>query len=328
MATLYIDRSGAELEIDHGALAIRVNGQLERRLPLLHIDRLVISGALRLTTGLIASLAEAGVGLVILRPRADRAAILSAGHKSGAARRLGQAAMILHAPTKNRWARHWVHAKCMAMNRLLSSFADHDPSARASLFKARALITPLAHRLRAEPLDAASARGIEGAASAAYFDAIQALFAPALGFAGRNRRPPRDPVNACLSLLYTLLYAAAVEGLTGAGLDPAPGFLHEPAPARAGLACDLIEPFRPAADRIVIALFRQRILRKEHFQTTAHGCLLGKAGRRLFYNSIEEPIQRLRSRIRSAASLIAKASDRAYSKISDLGGMIPCGHSM
>jgi CRISPR-associated protein Cas1 len=327
MATLYIDRGGAELELDHGALAVRVSGELDRRVPLLHLERLVITASTQLSTGLLAALAEAGVGVVVIRPRFQRAAVLTGTPRTDAARRLGQAAMILHSPTKDRWARHWVHAECMAMSRLLDSLADHSPAARAALWKARAQIVALSARLRLEALDAASARGVEGAAAAAYFEALQMLFAPALGFSGRNRRPPKDPVNACLSLVYTLLYAAAVEALTGVGLDPAAGFLHEPAPGRAGLACDLVEPFRAGADRTVIELFKNRILRKEHFHSGTEGCLLGKTGRRLFYETIEEPLQRLRARIRSAAWQLAKASDKAYDSISAVGGMTPCGRS-
>ena len=67
--------------------------------------------------------------------------------------------------------------------------------------------------------------GLEGAA-AAYFRALAAAFPPALGFEGRNRRPPRDPVNACLSLGYTLLHGDAVREAAVQGFDPMIGVLH------------------------------------------------------------------------------------------------------
>lgn len=325
MATLYVDRSNAELELDHGALAVRVEGQLQQRIPLLQLERCVITGGMRLTAGLLAGLAEAGIGVVILRPRHERAAVVAGAPAGDAARRLGQAAMAMHEPTKDRWARFWVHAKCMAMLTLLRAEADACAAARARLAAAAGRIAAQAARLRRESLGAESARGVEGAASAAYFEALQELFAPGLGFNGRNRRPPRDPVNACLSLLYTLLYGAAVEAVTGAGLDPAVGFLHEPAPGRAGLACDLVEPYRAAADRIVVELFRSRTLRKEHFQMSDGACLLAKAGRRLFYTSVEEPLERLRERMRRTARRVARAADRAWETVQKSGGMMPCG---
>jgi CRISPR-associated protein Cas1 len=325
MATLYIDRSGAELEIDHGALAVRVEGELQQRVPLIHLERCVITGGIRVTTGLLARLAEEGIGVVIARPRMERAAVMAGAPTGDGTRRLGQAAMALHADTKDRWARHWVHAKCMAMARLMREQAEANAGARASLWKAAERILAQARRLRQERPAAEGARGMEGAASAAYFEGLQELFAPGLGFEGRNRRPPRDPVNACLSLAYTLLYGAAVEAAAGAGLDAAAGFLHEPAPGRAGLACDLMEPARPAADRIVIELFRSRTLRKEHFETGEEGCLLGKAGRRAFYQAVEEPMERIRRRLRASARRVARAADRTYERISEAGGMMPCG---
>ncbi|MCS7042809.1 MAG: CRISPR-associated endonuclease Cas1 [Bryobacteraceae bacterium] len=325
MATLYIDRSGAELELDHGALAVRLDGELQQRIPLLQLERCVIASGVRVSTGLLAGLAEAGIGVLILRPRQERAAVLAGVPQGDATRRLGQAAMALHLPTKDRWARFWVHAKCMSMARLLRTEAERQTAGRAALAGTAARIQAHARRLRQERLGSESARGVEGAASASYFEALRELFPPGLGFEGRNRRPPRDPVNACLSLFYTLLYGAAVEAATAAGLDPAIGFLHEPAPGRAGLACDLVEPFRAAADRVVAELFRTRVLRKEHFQITDGACLLGKAGRRLFYESAEPPLGRLRERMRRLARTVARAADRTYEQVAAQGGVTPCG---
>jgi CRISPR-associated protein Cas1 len=63
----------------------------------------------------------------------------------------------------------------------------------------------------------------------------------------------------------------------GAGLDPMVGFYHQPAHGRESLACDLMEPLRPRADQWVRTLFRDRVLRLEHFAIDKGACLLGKA---------------------------------------------------
>ena len=117
----------------------------------------------------------------------------------------------------------------------------------------------------------------------AHFAGLQAVFAPSLNFNGRNRRPPRDPVNAVLSLGYTMLHAECVLQLYGAGLDPFIGFLHELDFGRESLACDLAEPRRPAVDRFVHHLFRSGELEAAHFVALQGACLLGKAGRAHFY---------------------------------------------
>jgi CRISPR-associated protein Cas1 len=130
-------------------------------------------------------------------------------------------------------------------------------------------------------------RGFEGACGASYFPGYCALFAESLGFNGRNRRPPKDPVNAALSLTYTLLHFDAVRAAYAAGLDPMVGFYHRPARGRESLACDLIEPLRPRADTWIWKLFRERELRAEHFTIDKGACLLGKAGRERFHAAWE-----------------------------------------
>ncbi len=91
---------------------------------------------------------------------------------------------------------------------------------------------PSAQALTLDPL-----RGLKGAAAALYFGAYFSAFAPALGASTRNRRPPRDPVNAVLSLSYTLLYSQATAACWAAGLDPALGALHILRHGRAVQAC-------------------------------------------------------------------------------------------
>jgi CRISPR-associated protein Cas1 len=328
MATLYIESSDIGLEMDHGALALRRNGELLQRIPLLQLERCVVGPGVQLKSGMIATLAASGVSLLVVNPRQDAYAVMAGSARGEAGRRLGQAAMALHAPTQDRWARHWVRLKALGQARLLKRESERSAAARAELLRASALIFAAAARLRAEPLTAESVRGVEGAASAAYFGALPQLFAPSLGFEGRNRRPPRDPVNACLSLIYTMLYGAAVEAALACGLDPDTGFLHEPAPGRASLACDLVEPLRPAADRIVVELFRSRTLRKEHFHTSDDGCLLGKAGRRAFYEAIEAAFGPMRTSLRRLARHVARAADAVYVDIRRAGGIVPCGRSM
>jgi CRISPR-associated protein Cas1 len=100
--------------------------------------------------------------------------------------------------------------------------------------------------------------GFEGAAASAYFNAFPALLngsvPEALRFEGRNRRPPRDPINALLSFGYAQIYRRAVHAILAVGLDPAIGFYHQPRSASYPLALDLIELFRiPLWDMAVVA---------------------------------------------------------------------------
>ncbi len=123
--------------------------------------------------------------------------------------------------------------------------------------------------------------GIEGAAAHLYFQALTEVFPPAMGFRGRQRRPPPDPVNALLSLGYSMLHTQAVNSCRMVGLDPAIGFYHELAYGRESLAADLIEPLRPRYDRWAWRLLAEKQLRDYHFNRTANGCSLVRHMREL-----------------------------------------------
>ena len=101
-----------------------------------------------------------------------------------------------------------------------------------------------------------------------------------LRFTTRNRRPPRDPVNALLGLSYALLtteFSGAVETV---GLDPQIGFLHRARSGRASLALDLVEEFRPIVDRFVVGITRRRQIQTRDFTMKAGGaCYLTDQGR-------------------------------------------------
>jgi CRISPR-associated protein Cas1 len=113
-------------------------------------------------------------------------------------------------------------------------------------------------------------RGVEGQASALYFECFGSMLTvppDEFSFRLRSRRPPRDRVNALLSFLYALLSADCVAACEGVGLDPQFGFLHCLRPGRPALALDLMEEFRPVlADRLVLTLINRKQVRPEHFE--------------------------------------------------------------
>lgn len=115
-----------------------------------------------------------------------------------------------------------------------------------------------------------SARGYEGRASAIYFEGFRCGFVENMGFTRRVRRPPTDPVNSVLSLLYTFLMNRVYAAVRIAGLDPYPGFLHSIDYGRYSLVLDLMEEFRTIiADTLTLSLFNLKILQKEDFRIEA-----------------------------------------------------------
>jgi len=118
----------------------------------------------------------------------------------------------------------------------------------------------------AEADSVGSIRGYEGRGSALYFKGFRNGFVEDMGFRKRIRRPPTDPVNSVLSLLYTFLMNRVYAAVRIAGLDPYPGFLHSADYGRYSLVLDLMEEFRTIiADTLTLSLFNLKILQPEDF---------------------------------------------------------------
>ena len=287
MLTLFIDRKDLQLELDGKRLLVRRPDAGPQGLPLTMLDRVVIQSQVTLDSRLLGTLGQHGIGVTIMHGRAGqrRLQMLGPGHND-ARRRLAQYQLWQNAERRLTWSRQLVQAKITSQQNFLQSALARRPDLRYPLSKAMTGLASLGPSLNGA-MSMNGLRGLEGSASAMYFTGYQHLFADSLGFTGRNRRPPRDPVNACLSLTYTLIHNEAVRACHGAGLDPLLGFYHEPAYGRQSLACDVIELLRPRIDRWVWGIFRQRLLSGNHFSREEPRCLLTKSGRQTFFEQYE-----------------------------------------
>jgi CRISP-associated protein Cas1 len=131
--------------------------------------------------------------------------------------------------------------------------------------------------------------GHEGAGSAAYWKVFGLLLPEGIKFPSRVRRPPTDPVNACLSYGYTLLTLEVTGALAAAGLDPSIGFLHADAQDRPSLALDVMEEFRPLIiDTVVLTEFRRKRLTAESFRAGENQAVMfTESGRKRFLAAFE-----------------------------------------
>ena len=120
----------------------------------------------------------------------------------------------------------------------------------------------------ADARDLDALRGVEGYAAQRYFGVFGELIQnPLFTFTGRNRRPPRDPINACLSYGYALLVSEVERGAWAAGLEPWIGCLHAAARGAPALVLDLAEEWRPLVDDLVLTLANRRQISPEDFRT-------------------------------------------------------------
>jgi CRISPR-associated protein Cas1 len=166
--------------------------------------------------------------------------------------------------------------------------------------------------------------GVEGSMAAAYFRNFTRLLRPRdfdaeWNFESRNRRPPRDPVNAMLSFGYALLAKECTVALLAEGLDPWWGFYHQPRHGRPALALDLMEEFRPVVvDSAVLSAVNTGMVTARDFTRSSAACVLKDSGRKSFIRAYEARLAELvthpvfeyrcswRSMIRLQARLISR----------------------
>ena len=144
---------------------------------------------------------------------------------------------------------------------------------------------------RASSLDALL--GIEGAAARVYFSHFAGMLREPWDwdFTGRNRRPPRDPVNALLSFCYALLTKDALAAVLKAGFDPFLGVYHSVRYGRPALALDLQEEFRPLiADSVTVSVLNNGEIKEQDFVRRAAGVALTEKGRRKVLEAYERRV--------------------------------------
>lgn len=307
MTTVVVDQRGAKLAYQNGALMIRVPDERPRSVPLRLLDRLVIAAAVHIDSPLLTHLAEHDISLLAMPGRGHRRSAFLHGYTHGdAARRLGQYRIAQDDAQALYWARRFVLLRLLGSRRLLRRALATRPDQRAALVRAMDGIAGTTEHART-CTDLDRLRGMEGAAAARFFAGYTRLFADTLEFTARNRRPPRDPINAALSLGYTLAHGDAVRALAQAGLDPMIGFLHQPEHNRESLACDLVEIARPRVEHVVWRLFAAQQLTADHFTRDGGATRMGKAARQTFFAAFEYNAQLHRRWFRRCAQALAHA---------------------
>lgn len=307
--TLVIDKHGVELEYDNACLVIRCAEDPTRRIPLRTLERVVCMHHAQLHTQALAHLLEAGVDFVYVNSRnTDLCFGVHAQHVRQCERRCLQYQLTTNRRMGLEASRRLVRHKLYCCLQVLSQTQSlHVPPVRN---------TPLdaIRQLRWQSSDAPSLdtlRGIEGNAQRLMFAFWRSQLAVSLGFAQRQRRPPPDPVNAMLSLTYTLVYHESIRQCLCCGLDPWLGFYHRQAHARQSLACDLMEPLRPYVEQWVVGLFRNLVLQGSDFGHHHGACMLAKDGRQTFYKHWYEQLPTWSRQLQRIARIMQRYLDSA-----------------
>ncbi|MDH4450295.1 MAG: type I-C CRISPR-associated endonuclease Cas1c [Rhodoferax sp.] len=268
--TLYVTTPETYLRLDNDTLRVEVDREIRLRVPLHHLSAVVCFGHINLSAPLMHRLAESGIALVLLDDNGRFKARLEGAVSGNVLLRQAQFQRIGDPSFTLDMARVCVAGKIKNTRQVLLRGAREAKLEEDAKTLTR-LADDLAASLRALPLVANldSLRGVEGEAARQYFSGLNLLVRAdqrkAFNMDGRTRRPPRDRFNAMLSFLYAMWMNDCRSALESVGLDPQVGFLHALRPGRAALALDLMEEFRPWADRLALTLINRGQLKPDDF---------------------------------------------------------------
>ena len=277
--TLYVTLPESRLRLDNDTLRVEAEEETKLRVPLHHLHAVVCFGHVGISAPLMHRLAESGIALVLLDANGRFKARLEGKVTGNVLLRQAQHRAVDTPAFTLEAARALVAGKLKNQRHVLLRGAREAKQPEDEAHLTRAALD-LAASVRALPeagtLD--TLRGIEGEAARTYFEAINLLVRPDLRSTfvmnGRSRRPPRDRMNALMSFLYAMWMNDCRSALEAAGLDPQLGFLHAVRPGRAALALDLVEEFRPLADRLALTLINRGQLNSTDFVEREGGAVM------------------------------------------------------
>lgn len=283
---VYVTEAGTYVGLRRGRLEVSKSNQVLASYRMIDVSQVAVFGRVQVTSYALASCFAAGIPVLWH----SYAGWLHGWAFSPPAKyvQLRRRQTIAHTAGGLGLARRMIEGKIRNCRVLLRRNTRGDVTAAVDTLGRLAAQT-------AEVADFAQLLGIEGAAARIYFDAFPTMMAPGLApladrfaAAGRNRRPPRDPINALLSFAYALLTKDLVAVTLGVGMDPYLGVFHRSRYGRPALALDLAEEFRPLiADSVVVGVLNNGEINAGDFTVRAGGVALKSDARRTLIAAYE-----------------------------------------
>jgi len=278
---LVVQKPGSQVGQRGGEFVVTVQGDVVRKLPLHQVRAVYLYGAVQLTAQAAESCLENGVDVAYFAASGRFLGLLRGLPASGVDARLGQMKLFSEPFFRLKLAKETIRAKIHNQRVMLMRNGDVPDRVLRLLAEAR--------DAAADTRDLGELLGCEGAAASLYFEQFASMLKGPewkFDFTGRNRRPPRDPVNALLSLGYSILAKELAGVCHAVGLDPFLGFMHQPRYGRPALALDLMEEFRPLiADSVAVSLVNRGEIDPGDFIKSAAGTFLNEQGRRRFWEA-------------------------------------------
>jgi CRISPR-associated protein Cas1 len=287
---LYIAEQSAILRKSGDRFLVEADQSIKLDVPYHRLENILLFGNVQVTTQALAEALDKGIAFSFFsRHGRLRGALVPPGDHN-VALRLGQYQLYMDNDRSLGVARAIINAK---IRNALAVLARYEERGKSPADQERQIIESALASLPAAA-SRAEVDGLEGISAKNYFAALMRFNESAFAWPGRIKHPATDPLNALLSLAYTLIMTEIAALLQAHGLDAAIGNLHELDPARPSLALDLMEPFRaPVADRFVLTSVNRSVFRPADFAPADDhgGVILHPAAMHTFFEQFEKWMQ-------------------------------------
>ncbi len=280
---VHIQEQGASVSVTGDTLQVKSTDGQKRKIRIIDVLDLTVYGNVQITTQALRRLLERGISVCYMTYGGWFVGMTNAGMNRNIDLRIHQHRVYDDKISSLDICKNIVYGKirnCMTLLR-----RNHKSDATRVLGEMSQMADKSRGCKKYETL-----LGIEGMAARLYFSNFAGMLKDDSGFdfKQRNRRPPKDPVNAILSFLYALLARQATVTVMGVGLDPYIGYLHTPHHGRPSLALDMMEEFRPIiCDSVCISMINNSMLVPSDFTDAAMGVSMTQNGRRRVLDAFE-----------------------------------------
>lgn len=283
--TLYVTTPDSYISKDGANVVVSVDRKEVFRIPAINIESIVTFGFMGVSPGLMSLCVENNISLTFLTPSGRFISRVQGKQKGNVLLRKAQYTLFDDEATTTELAKLIIAGKIHNYRSVLKRF-ERDYGENETV-EGVAVQMNKDKRSVLNATNKEQIRGLEGDAANRYFSIFPNLLVSQKDlfvFKERNRRPPKDPINAMLSLAYTLLTNDVCSALETVGLDPYVGILHTIRPGRASLALDMVEELRAyLGDRFVLSLInRKQITISDFIFQGEEGVLLTENGRKAF----------------------------------------------
>lgn len=285
MAVIYIKEQGTSVQKKGGRISVSKGGQSLMEFPVSNVEGIALMGNVQVTAQALHFLLQQGIDISHYTYGGHYLGQTAAESSKNIFLRFSQYELYNEKEKRLNFARNIVANKIENQLSVIRNYRweDYpqwkDDAEQISRIKQKIRSAETANELL----------GIEGMCSNIYFRAFGHMFLCDFEFHGRNRRPPRDPINVIISLGYTFLTKEICSVLEAESFEPYLGFLHGIRYGRKSLALDMIEEFRqPVTDRMALKMFNKRMLSQYDFEMEGDRVILSTDGFRKFCAEYEK----------------------------------------